>query len=192
MKRLKFFSSELWLGSLVALLSVLVALAAYQSGVSDSKEGDLNVEGQKQLTDSNGYYLEANQYIIYDYTMYDGWYVNEGKDDDAAEYYLANFSEALTANIDRGEDLFDEQYYEEMYADANATYDEAVTNFDEAQKAGDRADKLQLVVLIFAVGLALAAYGSLLDAESRLRLLFSIGSVVALAFGLVIYFGAIL
>jgi len=192
MKRLKFFSSELWLGALVALLSVLVALAAYQSGVSDSKEGDLNVEGQKQLTDSNGYYLEANQYIIYDYTMYDGWYVNEGKDDDAAEYYLANFSEALTANIDRGEDLFDEQYYEEMYADANATYDEAVTNFDEAQKAGDRADKLQLVVLIFAVGLALAAYGSLLDAESRLRLLFSIGSVVALAFGLVIYFGAIL
>ena len=95
MKRLKFFSSELWLGALVALLSVLVALAAYQSGVSDSKEGDLNVEGQKQLTDSNGYYLEANQYIIYDYTMYDGWYVNEGKDDDAAEYYLANFSEAL-------------------------------------------------------------------------------------------------
>ncbi len=192
MKRLKFFSSELWLGALVALLSVLVALAAYQSGLADSKEGDLNVEGQKQLTDSNGYYLEANQYIIYDYTMYDGWYVNEGKDDDAAEYYLANFSEALTANIDRGEDLFDEQYYEEMYADANATYDEAVTNFDEAQKAGDRADKLQLVVLIFAVGLALAAYGSLLDAESRLRLLFSIGSVVALAFGLVIYFGAIL
>ncbi len=192
MKRLKFFSSELWLGALVALLSVLVALAAYQSGVSDSKEGDLNVEGQKQLTDSNGYYLEANQYIIYDYTMYDGWYVNEGKDDETAEYYLANFSEALTANVDRGGDLFDEQYYEEMYADANTTYDEALVNFEQAQEAGDRADKLQLVVLIFAVGLALAAYGSLLDAESRLRLLFSIGSVVALAFGLVIYFGAIL
>ena len=191
MKRLKFFSSELFLGAMVALLSVLVALAAYQSGLADSKEADLNVEGQKQLTDSNGYYLEANQYIIYDYTMYDGWYINEGKDDENAEYYLANFSEALNANLDRGGDLFDQQYYDEMYTQANSTYDEEIANFELAQEAGDRADTLQLGVLIFAVGLALAAYGSLLDKESALRLLFGIGSIVALIVGLIIYFGAI-
>jgi hypothetical protein len=192
MKKLNFLSSELFLGAMVALLSVLVALAAYQGSLADSKEGDLNVEGQKQLTDSNSLYLEANQFVIYDYQMYDGWYINEGKDDEIAQYYVDSFSEQLTANIDRGTDLFDEQYYTDMYAEAESTYDEAITNFEAAQEAGDRADTLQLVVLIFAVGLALSAYGSLLEKESGLRVLFSIGSVVALAVGLIIYTGAIL
>ncbi len=192
MKKLNFLTSELFLGAMVALLSVLVALSAYQSGIADSKESDLNVEGQKQLTDSNSLYLEANQFVIYDYQMYDGWYINEGKDDEIAQYYQDSFSEQLTANVERGTDLFDEQYYEEMYAEAESTYDEAITNFESAQQAGDQADTLQLVVLIFAVGLALSAYGSLLDKASGLRILFAIGSVVALAVGLVIYFGAIL
>ena len=192
MKKTNFLSSELFLGAMVALLSVLVALAAYQSGVGDSKESDLNVEGQKQLTDSNSLYLEANQFVIYDYQMYDGWYINEGKDDETAQYYQDSFSEQLTANVERGTDLFDEQYYTEMYAEAESTYDEAITNFEGAQEAGDKADTLQLAVLIFAVGLALSAYGSLLDKASGLRILFAIGSVVALAVGLAIYFGAIL
>ena len=191
MKSLKFFASELVLGAMVALLSVLVALAAYQSSLADSKEADLNVEGQKQLTDSNSLYLEANQFIIYDYTMYDGWYVNEGKDDETAEYYLANFSDQLNANIERGGDLFDPQYYDEMYTEAAGLYDEAIANFESAQQAGDRADTLQLGVLIFAVGLALAAYGSLLEKESSLRILFGIGSIVGLIFGLIVFFGAL-
>ena len=192
MKKTNFLSSELFLGAMVALLSVLVALAAYQSGVGDSKESDLNVEGQKQLTDSNSLYLEANQFVIYDYQMYDGWYINEGKDDETAQYYQDSFSEQLTANVERGTDLFDEQYYTEMYAEAESTYDEAITNFEGAQEAGDKADTLQLAVLIFAVGLALSAYGSLLEKENAMRVLFSIGSIAALVVGLVIYVGAIL
>ena len=150
----------------------------------------MNVEGQKQLTEANSLYLEANQFVIYDYTMYDGWYINEGKDDGIAQYYIDSFSEELTANIDRGTDLFDDQYYDEMYAEAESTYDEAMTSFDQAQEAGDRADNLQGVVVIFAVGLALAAYGSMMAPEKMIRIVFTLASIAGLIVGLISYFSA--
>ena len=178
-------SSEVVLASLVAVLSVLTALAAYQGSLADSQESDMNVEGQKQLTEANSLYLEANQFVIYDYTMYDGWYINAGKDEEIAQYYVDSFSEELTANIDRDTDLFDEQYYEEMYAEAESTYDEAMTYFDEAQIAGDRADRMQGVVVIFAVGLALAAYGSMMGPEKMIRFVFTLAAIAALVGGLI-------
>ncbi len=175
------------LGVLVAVLSVLIAAAAYQSSLFDSKESDLNVEGQKQLTESNSLYLEANQFVIYDYQMYDGWYINDGTNADLADYYMASFSENLSASMEREEGPFDDQYYTEMYTDAETTYDESMTAFDEANTAGNKADSLQLAVLIFAVGLALSAYGSILGDESKVRFFFAVLSVVSLVFGIVIY-----
>ena len=47
--------SDLMLGFLVAFLSVLTALAAYQGSIADSQESDLNVAGQKQLTEANSF-----------------------------------------------------------------------------------------------------------------------------------------
>lgn len=186
-KLVKFFSSEWVLGILVALLSVLIAAAAYQSSIFDSKEADFNVEGQKQLTESNSMYLESNQFVIYDYQMYDGWYINDGTNAELADYYMASFSENLSASMEREEGPFDEQYYTEMYTDAESTYDEAMTAFDDANTAGNKADSLQLAVLIYAVGLALAAYGSMLAEEANLRKFFGLLSVVALIFGTVVY-----
>ncbi len=188
--KLRFAGNELVLGALVVLLSVLTGLAAYQGSLSDSRESDLNVEGQKQLTDSNSTYLETNQFVIYDFTMYDGWYTSTGVNDENAQYYRDNFSDSLNASMERAEGPFDEAYYTEMYADASSQYDEAIANFELAQEAGDRADKLQLVVLVFAIGLALAAYGSLLAEESPLRVIFAFASVLALIFGLVSFAGA--
>lgn len=183
----KFISSEWVLGILVAVLSVLIAAAAYQSSLFDSKESDLNVEGQKQLTESNSLYLEANQFVIYDYQMYDGWYINDGTNADLADYYMASFSENLSASMEREEGPFDDQYYSEMYIDAETTYEASMTAFDDANTAGNKADSLQLAVLIFAVGLALSAYGSIMGEESKIRFFFALLSVVSLIFGVVIY-----
>jgi hypothetical protein len=187
---LRKIGSEVVLGTLVALLSVLVALAAFQGSLADSKESDANVSGQKQITEANGKYLEANQFVIYDYSMYDGWYINEAKNDEIAQYYKDSFSESLTASMDRPDGPFDDQYYKDMYTDADATYEESLTFFDEAQAAGDRANQMQLVVLVFAVGLALAAYGSLMAPERPIRIVFAIGSILALIAGLISYFAA--
>jgi hypothetical protein len=181
-------ASEVMLGSLVAILSVLMSFVAYQGALSDSAEGDANVEGQKVLSLSNTEFLRANQDIIQDYTMFDGFYLNEGKDEDAAAYYAANFSDALTASMERPDGPFDDAYYDAIYADADSTFDEALSYFDEAQEAGDRANAYQLVVLIFAVGLALAAWASVINAASRLRPVFSALSLLILIIGLVVFF----
>lgn len=180
--------SDLVLGFLVAFLSVLTALAAYQGSIADSQESDLNVAGQKQLTEANSFYLEANQFVIYDYNLYDGWYTTDDPDD--ADYFYANFSDELFASMDRTEGPFDDQYYDEMYADANSLYDEALAYFDQAQAAGERAIRMQLVVLVFAVGLALAAYASLIQPEKRIRAVFAVASMLALVMGLVRYMAA--
>jgi hypothetical protein len=186
-KFFKSISSEWVLGVFVALLSVLIAAAAYQGSLFDSKESDNNVAGQKQLSESNTYYLEANQFVIYDYNMYDGWYINEGSNDELADYYKTSFSDQLNASMDREDGPFDDQYYTDMYADADSYYQEALDLFDQANAAGDKADQLQLVVLIYAVGLALSAYGSMLSEESKVRIIFALGSIVALIFGSIIY-----
>jgi hypothetical protein len=180
--------SDLILGFLVAFLSILTALAAYQGSIADSQESDLNVEGQKQLTEANSFYLEANQFVIYDYNMYDGWYVAD--DPDIADYFYSSFSFELADSLEREEGPFDDQYYDEMYADADNLYDEALNYFDQAQAAGERAIQMQLVVLVFAVGLALAAYASLVETGKRIRAVFAVASMLALIMGLASYMAA--
>ncbi|MGB7874451.1 MAG: hypothetical protein WBL25_08700 [Anaerolineales bacterium] len=183
-----FLGSDLILGFLVAFLSILTALAAYQGSIADSQESDLNVAGQKQLTEANSFYLEANQFVLYDYNLYDGWYITD--DPEVADYFYDNFSEELTASMDRSEGPFDDEYYDSMYAGADDLYDEAIDYFDQAQAAGERAIQMQLIVLVFAVGLALAAYASLIQSEKRIRIVFAIASILALIMGLFSYMTA--
>lgn len=190
-KQFKLFNimgSELVLGSLVALLSLLTAVAAYQGGLSDSAEADANVEGQKILSNSNTEFLRSNQDIIQDYTMYDGWYINDGVNAENADYYKLNFSEALVTSMERPDGPFDDAYYTEVYTDADASYEEAMTKYDDAQKAGDKADKYQMDLMIFGVGLALAAWASLGREESTLRPIFGILSTLLGIYGLIVFF----
>lgn len=185
---LVLLGSDLVLGFLVAFLSILTALAAYQGSIADSQESDLNVEGQKLLTEANSFYLEANQFVLYDYTMYDGWYVAD--DPEIADYFFGNFSVELSDSMDRAGGPFDDQYYDDMYAEADSLYEEAIDYFDQAQAAGERAIQMQLIVLVFAVGLALAAYASLIQNEKRIRSVFAVASILALIMGLVNYLTA--
>lgn len=186
--RLKILTSELILGSLIAILSVLTALAGYQGSMSDSEQTTKNVQGQQMLTDANAEYLTANQLIVYDYTLYDGYYTAE-PGSEQEEYYKSTFSESLQADITAGTDLFSEGYYDSMYAEANAMFEEADVLFSKAQEWNQRGDALQLVMLIMALGLAFAAWASLLSDESRMRLFFAIASILTFAYGIFLYLG---
>jgi hypothetical protein len=111
--------------------------------------------------------------------MYDGYYVQQGVDDFAAEYYQSNFSPELQASVER-DDAFDDQYYDEMYADSEELFTQAFENFDLASAASEQEEAYQLAMLIAAVGLAFAAYASLLEEKNRLRPLFALMSLVML------------
>jgi hypothetical protein len=184
----RFLASDLILGSLVAFASVMVAFAAYQSNLSSSQQADAYVEGQMVLSLSNTEFLRVNQEIMQDYTLYDGSIVY-ARDPELEAYYLDNFSDELMASMERPDGPFDDRYYEEMYADADETFAEAMDLFDIGHEANQRSDQFQLAGLIFAVGLALAAWASILREDNNLRPVFVVMSIVVLAAGLVVVFG---
>lgn len=188
MKFLRFLGNEFVLGTLITLLSVFTAFASYQGSMADSKQNEFEVSGMKNLNDGNAEYLRANQFIVYDYQMYDGWYTADTADKE--EYYLTSYSQELQDAIATDpENPFSDAYYNAMYADSYAYWDESDASFDTAGQWDNRGDGLQLVVLIMALGLAFAAWASLAKDESNMRLAFATLAVVMLVLGTVFYLG---
>ena len=136
---LSHISSNLALGLLVSVLSVLTALANYMAYRSGGTASGHEAEGDRQLALSNTLYLQANQNIIVDYDMYDGFIINAGVDEFNTQYYQSQFSPQLTASLERN-GTFDDQYYSEMYADADTTQQSALAFFDMANAEGARED----------------------------------------------------
>ncbi len=185
------FIWNLILGFLISALSVLTAAANYMAFHSEKTSADLEAEGDRSLAISNTDYIQANQYIILDYTLFDGERINRDVDDFAADYYLANFSDSLQASIDRGS-AFDDQYYTEMYADSDQSFTEAFDSFDRANAEKDREAGYQLAMLIASVGLAFSAYASLLNNSNFLRGLFTVLALILLGFGALQFLSAML
>ena len=188
----KFFSflgNEIFLGTMIALLSVFTALSSYQGAMADSEQNKFEILGMKNLNDGNAEYLTANQNITQDYSYFDNWYLNVDTNPDIAEYYQINFSEELTTAIESsGEDNpFNDEYYNAMYAIPSEFFDESDINFEIGSQWDDRGDQLQLVMLFMTLGLVFAAWASLLKDDSTMRLIFSFFGVITFVAGLIIY-----
>lgn len=188
-KNLGFLAGEIFLGTLIALLSVATAFASYQGGVSDSKQNESEIQGMAALNDGNAEYLRTNQDITQDYNYFDNWYLNADERPDIAEYYEGNFSEALAAALERDPDqVWDDQYYAEMYAESDGYFEDSDVAFGVAAQWDERGDQLQLVMLVMALGLAFAAWASLMGSESNMRIFFAVFGLIAFVAGLIIYF----
>jgi hypothetical protein len=184
--RIHWLGSEIVLGTLIAALSVFTGVASYQGSMSDSDQNKYQNEGMQTLTDANAEYLTANQYIVYDYSLYDNWAVNEAGD--KADYYKSSFSASLTdAMTVNPEDPFSDAYYVSMYKEAEEKSAASDAKFALAEQFNERGDKLQLVMLITAIGLAFAAWASLLNETSRMRLLFAALAVITTVLGILAY-----
>lgn len=185
--RTKWLASNLFLGFLVTALSVFTAVTNYATYNIGNTASDYQTQGDRLLAQSNTESIQATQYIIVDYNMYDGFYINQEKDPAASDYYQANFSEELKAGIDRHDPKgpFDQAYYDAMYADSNSNFNDAFAKYDLANAASDKQSAYQLSMLIAAVGLAFAAYGSLLEEANRLRRVFALMSLILLVISVV-------
>jgi len=187
MKFLRFLGNEILLGTMIALLSVFTALASWQGSVADGQQNEFEISGMASLNDGNAEYLRANSDIAQDYNYFDNWYLNVDERPDIADYYQESFSETLVAAMDRDQGVWDEQYYEEAYAEANAYFDDSDTAFEKAGEWNERGDALQLVLMIMALGLAFAAWASLLKEESNMRVVFALFAVITFIWGLIQY-----
>jgi len=190
LKILHLLGNEILLGTLIALLTVFTAVSSYQGALADGQQNDFEILGMKNLNDGNAEYLRVNQDITQDYNYFDNWYLNADERPDVAEYYQSSFSQALLDAMQRSPDtVWDDQYYEAVYADANAYFNDSDANFEKAGEWNERGDRLQLVLMIMALGLAFAAWSSLLKEESNMRLLFSAFAIVTLVAGVSTYLG---
>ena len=190
MKFFSFLGKEIILGTLIALLSIFTTLASLQGSMADGKQNEYEILGMKSLNDGNAEYLRANQDITQDYNYFDNWYLNLDERPDVAEYYQGSFSQALIDAMDRDPDtVWDDQYYNDVYADADAYFDESDANFETAGEWNNRGDGLQIVLSIMALGLAFAAWASLLKEDSNMRVLFALFAVIALVIGVIKYLG---
>lgn len=187
-KALGFLGNEILLGTMIALLSVFTAVSSYQGAMADSEQNKFEILGMQYLNDGNAEYLRTNQDITQDYNYFDNWYLNIDERPEIAEYYEGSFSEALLAAIDRDNGVWDDEYYNELYADSDALFDESDINFEIGSAYDERGDQLQLVMLIMTLGLVLAAWGSLLGEESKMRKIFALLGLIALIVGFVAYF----
>ena len=190
MKFFSFLGKEIILGTLIALLSIFTTLASLQGSMADGKQNEYEILGMKSLNDGNAEYLRANQDITQDYNYFDNWYLNLDERPDVAEYYQGSFSQALIDAMDRDPDtVWDDQYYNDVYADADAYFDDSDANFEIAGEWNNRGDGLQIVLSIMALGLAFAAWASLLKEDSNMRVLFALFAVIALVIGVIKYLG---
>ena len=188
---MKFLGNEKYLGTLIALLSVFTAVASYLGTMSDSEQNKYEILGMTAVNDGNAEYLTGNQIWIQDDNNYDNWYINRDTNPDLAEYYRGNFTQELEFAIARnGEDEYpmDDEYADAIYVYADGYWAEADESFDLGSQWDERGDQLQLVMLVMALGLALAAWGSLLDEESGMRRLFSLLATLTMIAGLITYF----
>lgn len=185
--RLSFFAHEVTLGVLIAALSIVVALSSYHSAIAGSEETKHNMISIQAMTDANGEYVSANQYIVYDFTLYDSYYTSD-LGSDKEEYYMSSFSETLLADIDSGADLFSEAYYDTMYAEANALDEKATDTFRIAQEFSTRGDLMQLVAMFATLGLVFAGWASLQKEDSPIRVLFGVLAVAMLVYSIYRYF----
>jgi hypothetical protein len=186
MKFLRFLGNEFVLGTMIALLSVFTAVASFQGSMADSKQNESEVSGMKNLNDGNAEYLRANQFIVYDYQMFDGWYIADTPEKE--EYYQSSYSQQLQDAIAADpENPFSDAYYDSMYADSYAYWDESDASFEAAGAWDNRGDGLQLVVLTMALGLAFAAWASLAKDESNMRYGFGALALVMLILAIVFY-----
>lgn len=190
MKFLRVLGNEFVLGSLIAILSVLTAVSSYYGGLANGEQNNYEILGMQNLNDGNAEYLRANQDITQDYNYFDNWYLNETDRPNIAEYYQSSFSQPLLDAIARDpETVWDDQYYTDMYADADTLFNDSDTNFELASNWNERGDALQLVLMIMALGLAFAAWASLMKEENRLRIFFALFAIIMLVWGLVAFLG---
>ncbi len=143
----------------------------------------------RSLQESDTGMLDLGQRLLLDTLSFDNYYASTNLE--AADNYYASFSNALIENLedpDR-EILFDEIYNEQMYGFSGTCFAEADVMFEMGQEVGNIADQYQLVMFVFAIGLAMAAWASLLNENGNMRIAFVFFALASLVYGSLLYFG---
>ena len=175
--------SDTFLGTMVVLLTVATAFSAYQGSLAGIEGDDLDFAGQKALVLASSSFLSGNTELLEDLYNYDAYRELVDVDPAEAATYLKRASAALRTGLERPGGPFDEQYEEALYGEALELFAEVGRLEEQANLADEKASAYELSGLIFAIGLAAAAWASLVGTGRRIKLIFLLIALFAFVTG---------
>lgn len=182
--RPRWWLSDGFLGALVVLLTVATAFSAYQGSLASIEGDDLDFLGQKALVLATSSYLSGNTEFLEDLHNYDSYRLFVDRDPEEAAIYLDRASEALRSGMERPGGPFDENYFETRYNEARELIAEVGNYEQQANQADDKTKIFELAGLIFAIGLAAAAWAALVGTGRRIRTIFLLVALIAIIAGI--------
>jgi hypothetical protein len=190
--RLDRLLSDGVLGTIVVLMTIATAIGGYRAAVVEIRGSDLDFKAQSKLSLGTTTFLQGSIEYVNDLATFESYLILNDSEEEAAYSVLARGSEALTAGLERPGGPFDEVYEEIVYGDALALFAEARDLNAEANAADDLAADYQRATLVLAIGLATAAWASLVEARTVIRLVFTLISLPFFFIGLSLIVRALL
>ncbi|KAA3646215.1 MAG: hypothetical protein DWQ07_08305 [Chloroflexi bacterium] len=180
------------LSTMIVLYGITTAYTAFQQSQVDNMEGDAQIVGLLELARSNDAYSVADRKAVTDFDAITQILVFRatGADQEASNILEDTLSDEALASLFRSNDL-DEDYYDLLYAEADALYDNAFIAFGAAGSLGNIRTGYDIALLILAVGLGFAGWSSLLGDDSKVGFVFGTASIVLFVIAVVILFNTL-
>lgn len=163
------------LAALVTIYGCLTALVVFAASRADGFYYDNVFVSQSQLNDASELSIEAHIGVLHDFDVLEQMQTLEfsGADPEVIEFLYGQLSAEAQASLERSGEI-DEIYGEEAYAAASLERELATRSFDLAAQWSDRASMYEALATALAVGLAFAAWASLLERTNAVRWMFTI------------------
>lgn len=180
------------LAALVTIYGILMALVISAASRAEGLYYDNVFTAQAQLNDASELSIEAQIGILHDLLVLQQMQVHEfsGSDPEIVAFFYDYMSDEARASLERSGGI-DDIYAETVYLAHNVERENAMRSFDLAGAWSERASLYEVFTTVLAVGLAFAAWASLVEREGAIRWMFTviaalilIGSLSFLAFHL--------
>ena len=180
------------LSTLIVLYGVTTAFSAFKQSQVDDLENDAQIVGLLELTRSNDAFDVADRKAGTDFDALTRIIILEatGGDPLVIEILEDTLTEEALAALRRSNTL-DDAYFDEIYALANALYDNAFMAFSAAGTLGNLRTNYDITLLLLAVGLGFAGWSSLLGDDSRIGFVFGLASTILFVVTVIILAGAL-
>ena len=178
-RNVRFFDA--FLAALVTIYGILTAIIIFSASRAEELYYDNVFISQSQLSDASEIAIEAHIRLLHDRTVWEQMQIRElsGSDPEIMEFLFSQLSAEAQASLERSQGA-DETYLEELYSAHNVEREKAMKSFDLAAAWSRRAGVYQMLATVLAVGLAFAAWASLMEKTSRMRLVFAFAAALVL------------
>lgn len=170
-----------FLAAIVAIYGILTALALLSASQAGGLYYDNVFIAQAHLNDASELAVGALVEIVHDLSVLEQIRVHElsGSDPEIIKFLYGQLSAGAQASLERSGEL-DETYAAELNLAPDTEREKAEKSFDLAVAWSERAGTYETLAAVLAVGLAFAAWASLMERAGTIRWMFALVAALIL------------